>query len=160
MRTKVDRGGRGFSCKWSSYSVWSLEERRGHLNVLSSSSSCVKDWKIKKQTRNKYCMHVFFKEFLFLYSFEGEGDIYQKRTGEGGGLKTGKIVPTSFMDDSICKFSRKHPLEISSYLMLIRHQIPDCMMISYTTVFHFTDKSGIAYHHAYRTTYFLLKTSL
>ena len=47
----------------------SLQERRGHLKSILSSSSCVEDRKIKRQTRNKYRMHVFFKEFLFLHSF-------------------------------------------------------------------------------------------
>ena len=33
--------------------------------VILSSSSCVKGWKIKRQTRNKYSKHVFFKISCF-----------------------------------------------------------------------------------------------
>ena len=67
MQAKVDRG-REFSCKRASCSAISLEERRGHSKVILSSFSCVEDGKIKRQTRNKYSMHVFFKAFSFFHS--------------------------------------------------------------------------------------------
>ena len=61
-------GGRELSCKWTSLSVRALEERREHLKVILSSSSCVEDWKIKAN-KNKCIVHIFLKEFLFLHSF-------------------------------------------------------------------------------------------
>ena len=40
----ADKSGQGgFNCMWTSFSVWFLEERRGHLMVILSSSSYVKD---------------------------------------------------------------------------------------------------------------------
>ena len=46
----------------------SVREKRAFTGHLSS-SSCATDRKTKMQTRNKYRMHVFFKEFLFLHCF-------------------------------------------------------------------------------------------
>ena len=95
--------------------MWSLEERRGHLKAILWPSSCVKDWKTKRQTRNKYRMHVFFKKFLFSHSFYSSlfvfhlgvctdrGGGFQAKSGlawTGGerGVKTGKNLQTSYMD--------------------------------------------------------------
>ena len=43
IQTKVERGGRKFSCKKTSFSVWSPYERREPFKAILSSSSCVKD---------------------------------------------------------------------------------------------------------------------
>ena len=67
MRAKMDRGGKWLGCKRTSFSVRSLEERRGHLKVILS-TSCVEDLEIKRQTRNKNNMNGFFevkKIFIF-----------------------------------------------------------------------------------------------
>ena len=34
IQTKVDVGGMGLSCKWTSLSVWCLLERRGRLGLV------------------------------------------------------------------------------------------------------------------------------
>ena len=101
-------GRRGLSCKWTSFSVWSFEGRRGHLKVILSSSSCVEDWKIKRLPRNKYIMHVFFEDILFFHHFCSSLTVFQLSVhidrgaveqkvdrhgqGEGGGLRAGKNV--------------------------------------------------------------------
>ena len=63
-----DKSGRGveFSCKWIFFPEWFLQGRREHLKAILSSFFWVK---VKRQTRNMYSMHVFFKDFLFLDSF-------------------------------------------------------------------------------------------
>ena len=62
---------------WTPYSVWFLEERKGHLKIILLSSSCVKDCRIKRQTRNKYNMYVFFKDFSFFHSFCSSLAVFQ-----------------------------------------------------------------------------------
>ena len=42
---------------------------KGTFKGILSSPFCVNDRKIKGQTRNKYNMHVFFKDVLFLDNF-------------------------------------------------------------------------------------------
>jgi len=83
--------GGGLAAIGHPFSVWSLNAKRGNLKVISS-SSCTKDGKIKRQTRNKYSMRVFFRESLSLHSICSSLIVFQLsvRTGRGRGLLSKK----------------------------------------------------------------------
>ena len=40
---KVEKGRQGLCFRWKSFSVWSLTEKRGHLEIILLSPSCAKD---------------------------------------------------------------------------------------------------------------------
>ena len=54
----------GLAVSGHPFSVVSVGEKRAFKRYLSS-ASCVEDSKTKRQTRNKYSMHVFLKSSYF-----------------------------------------------------------------------------------------------
>ena len=62
-----------------------LEERKGHLKVILSPSSCARDLKIKRQTRNDYSMHVFLKSFYLSIVFAALEECFISVSARTGG---------------------------------------------------------------------------
>ena len=82
MRTKADREREGFSCKWTSLSVWSLQERRRHLKVIFHDLPVLKIENKEANEKKVQCVGIIQRGLCF-HSFCSSLFV---RTDRGRGL--------------------------------------------------------------------------